>query len=127
MIYCRMPSSVQTGLYNKLIRTSLPCNDLNGLLMDMWYWWICDLGGYVYSKYQNNKTCLLSETEEGLQKLLDKVYEWSKKWKIKFNAPKSKILHIRQPHLPRTDYSFKLGDINLSKVEQYKCLDIVIN
>ncbi len=31
---------------------------------------------------------LLSDTEEGLQKLLDKVYEWSSKWKIKFNAKK---------------------------------------
>ncbi len=70
---------------------------------------------------------LLSETEEGLQKLLDNVYEWSKKWKIKFNAQKSNILHVRQPHVPRTDYSFKLGDINLSKVEQYKYLGIVIN
>ncbi len=75
---------------------------------------------------------LLSETEEGLQKLLDKVYEWSKKWKIKFKlknfiAQKSNILHIRQPHVPRTDYSFKFRDINLSKVEQYKYLGIVIN
>ncbi len=70
---------------------------------------------------------LLSETEEGLQKLLDKVYEWSRKWKIKFNAQKSNILYVRQPHVPRTDYSFKLGDINLSKVEQYKYFGIVIN
>ncbi len=42
------------------------------------------------------------------QKLLDKVYEWSKKWKIKFNAQKSNILHVRQPHVPRTDYSLCL-------------------
>ncbi len=70
---------------------------------------------------------LLSETEEGLQKLLSKVYEWSRKWKIKFNAHKSNILHVRQPQVPRTGYSFKLGYINLSKVEQYKYLGIVIN
>ncbi len=66
---------------------------------------------------------LLSETEEGLQKLLDKVYEWSTKWKIKFNTQKSNILHVRQPG---TDYSFKLGNINLSKVEHYKYRGIVI-
>ncbi len=62
---------------------------------------------------------LLTETEEGLQKLLDKVYELSRKWKIKINAQKSNILNVRQPHVPWTDYSFKLEDINLSKVKQY--------
>ncbi len=35
---------------------------------------------------------LLRETEEGLQKLLNKVYESSNKYKIKFNAQKSNIL-----------------------------------
>ncbi len=63
---------------------------------------------------------LLTETE-------DNVYKLSEKLKIRFNAQKSNILHVRQPHVPITDYSFKLGDINLSKVEQYKYLGIVIN
>ncbi len=39
---------------------------------------------------------LLSDTEKGLQKHLDKVYQWSLKWKIKFNAKISNILHVRQ-------------------------------
>ncbi len=43
-----------------------------------------------------NDIVLLSDTEEGLEKLIDKVYEWSLKWKIKFNATKSNILHVRQ-------------------------------
>ncbi len=34
---------------------------------------------------------------------------------------------VFQPHVPRTDNSFKLGNINLSKVEQYKYPGIVIN
>ncbi len=70
---------------------------------------------------------LLSETDEVLQNLLDNVYDWGKKWKIKFNVKTSNILHVRQPHVPRTDYSFKIGHINLSRVEQYKYLGIVIN
>ena len=70
---------------------------------------------------------LLSENEEGLQKMLDKVYEWSKKWRIKFNANKSNVLHVRQSHVHRTDFSFTLGEVLLHKVEQYKYLGIVIN
>ncbi len=30
-----MPSSIQTGLYNKLIGTSLPCNNLKCLTIDV--------------------------------------------------------------------------------------------
>ncbi len=40
-----------------------------------------------------------------------------------FAITKSKIIH----HVPKTDYSFKLGDINLSKLEEYEYLGIVIN
>ncbi len=36
---------------------------------------------------------LLSHTEEASQTLLDKVYQWSLKWKIKFNA-KNLIFYI---------------------------------
>ncbi len=67
---------------------------------------------------------LLIDTEEGLQKLLDKVYQWSLKWKIKFNAKKSNILHVRQSLITRTN--FKLGNMVLPIVTQYKYLGIVI-
>jgi hypothetical protein len=75
---------------------------------------------------------LLSETEEGLQKLLDKVDEWSRKWKIKFNGklnlmPKNQIFYIRQPQVTRTNFNFKLGNTVLPVVPQYKYLGIVIN
>ncbi len=69
---------------------------------------------------------LLSDTEERLQKPLDKVYQWSLKWKIKFNAKQSNILHIRQCHMTRTNFSFKLGNMVLTMVVQYKYLGIVI-
>ncbi len=38
---------------------------------------------------------LLGETEKDLQKMLDSVYKWSKKYKIKFNVSKSNIVHFR--------------------------------
>ncbi len=54
---------------------------------------------------------LLSDTEEGLQKLLGKVYQWSLKRKIKFNANKSNILHVRQSLITNTNFNFKLGNM----------------
>ncbi len=69
---------------------------------------------------------LLSDTEEGLQNLLDKVYQWSLKWKIKFYAKKSNILHVRQSLITRTNFNFKLENMVLPIVTQYKYLGIVI-
>ncbi len=71
---------------------------------------------------------LLTDTEEGLQKHLDKVYQWSLKLKIKFNAKKSNILHVRQSLITRTNFNFnfKLGNMVLPIVTQYKYLSIVI-
>ncbi len=63
---------------------------------------------------------LLSDTEEGIQKHLVKVYQWSLKLKIKFNAKKSNSLHIGQPHVIRTNFIFKLGNTMLHRVAQYK-------
>ncbi len=56
---------------------------------------------------------LLSDTEEGLQKLLNKVYQWNLKWKIMFNAKKYNILHVRQSHITRTNLNFKLRNMVL--------------
>ncbi len=72
--------------------------------------------------------CILLYTddiEEGLQKLLDKVYQWSLKWKIKFNATKSNILQVRQSLITNTNFNFKLGNMVLLIVTQYKYLGIV--
>ena len=70
---------------------------------------------------------LISESEQGLQQMLQKVYDWSQKWMIKFNARKSNILHVRKPQVPRTNFTFMLGETELCKVEQYRYLGIMIN
>ncbi len=69
---------------------------------------------------------LRSDTEEGLQKRLDKVYQWSLKWKIKFNAKRSNILHLRLNLITRTYFNFKLANMVLPIVTQYKYLGVVI-
>ena len=70
---------------------------------------------------------VLSETEAGLQSILDTIYSWSMKNLIRFNKNKSNIVHFRKSYKPRTDYNFKLGQATLDAVSQYKYLGIILN
>ncbi len=54
--------------------------------------------------------------------MLDSVYKWSKKYKIKFNVRKSNIVHFRNQRVPRSAYDFQLGETVLCTIEQYKYL-----
>ncbi len=69
---------------------------------------------------------LLGESEQDLQKMLDCVYNGSKKFKIKFNAGKSNIVHFRKHSQPRSSFKFVLGNTELNIVEQYKYLGIIL-
>lgn len=70
---------------------------------------------------------LLSENEPDLQKMLDKVTEWGRKWRIKFNNSKSKVVHFRKPRIKCSEYEFKLSRQPLTIVDRYKYLGIVLN
>ncbi len=70
---------------------------------------------------------LLGESEQDLQKLIYCVYNWSKKFKIKFNARKSNIVHFRKTSQPRSSFKFILGNTELNVVEKYKYLGIILN
>ncbi len=70
---------------------------------------------------------LLGDTEKDLQKMLESVYKWNKKYKIKFNARKSSIVHFRNQWVPRSAYNCQLGETVLCTIEQYKYLGLVLN
>ncbi len=70
---------------------------------------------------------LLSESEDGLQTMLNEIDKWSRKWRIKFNARKSQVVHYRNRGTPCTDYVFRMGNINLDLVKQYKYLGVTLN
>ncbi len=63
---------------------------------------------------------LLDETEQDLQKMLNSVYKWSKKYKIKSNVRKSNIVHFRNQRVPRSAYNLQLGETVLCTIEHYK-------
>ena len=70
---------------------------------------------------------LLGESEEDIQLQLNNLLEWCKKWRMKVNVSKSKIVHYRPSGQERTQFIFKLGSENLEVVSQYKYLGLVLN
>ena len=49
---------------------------------------------------------LIAETEEQLLKLLDVMYVWCKKWRLKINKGKTKVVHFRPQKRKRSEYEF---------------------
>jgi hypothetical protein len=59
--------------------------------------------------------------------MLDKIYDWGRRWQIKFNPCKSKLMHFRIPSQITTQFKFKLGSEDLALVEEYKYLGVKLN
>ena len=65
---------------------------------------------------------LLASSEEDLQIMLNTLNSWSTKWSIDINQSKSKIVHFRKPHTPKTSSNFAIGDKNITVATIYKYL-----
>ena len=60
-----------------------------------------------------------------LQKDLDRIYEWSLKWKLEFNAKKCHVMEIgKSKRRPSGDY--KLGEVIIKKSKEEKDLGVII-
>ena len=69
---------------------------------------------------------ILSESEEGLQKQIDKLHSWCKKWRLTVNPSKTKVM-VFEAGKEQTIASIKLGDEILECVEIYKYLGIIMD
>ena len=83
--------------------------------------------GGTYVILYADDIALLGESEEDIQLQLNNLLEWCKKWRMKVNVSKSKIVHYRPSGQERTQFIFKLGSENLEVVSQYKYLGLVLN
>ena len=52
---------------------------------------------------------LLAENEKDLQKMLDVLNFWCKNNALYINVNKSKIMHFRNPPVPRTDFNLTVN------------------
>ena len=65
---------------------------------------------------------ILSETEAGMQTMLNKLDDWCRKWRITVNETKTKVLHFRPKAKIATDYIFKSGNQKKDVDSSYKYL-----
>ena len=65
---------------------------------------------------------LVSDSENGLQCLLDALRDWCSKWRFKVNYTKTKIVHFRKQHVPRTTFAYCIGIFELDVVTSYTYL-----
>ena len=70
---------------------------------------------------------IMAETEEQLQKLLNFVNDWCRKWRMKVNKDKTKVMHFRRKAHNRTNSTFYLGGNELEIVDEYKYLGVFLD
>ena len=70
---------------------------------------------------------LIAESERDLQNMLNVLFDWCFKWRMKENEKKSKIIHFRNMSVERTNFVFKYGTQSIDIVDRYKYLGIVVN
>ena len=59
-----------------------------------------------------------------MQRDIDKLYDWSVKWKLSFNPKKCKVLHIGKSN---SGHVYKLSNCDISKTESEVDLGVQIN
>ena len=68
----------------------------------------------------------LAENEMDLQAILDIVYLWCNRWKMKINVEKTKVVHFRGKSVAQTQHVFHIGDSVLEVVQRYKYLGLIL-
>ena len=69
---------------------------------------------------------LISETEQELQIMINKLHVWCKTWHMKVNCEKTQIVHFRPKKQSNTVYNFLLGNEEIKLVDKYRYLGCVL-
>ena len=70
---------------------------------------------------------LLASTEVNLQRMLDLLNDWCKKFVMTINREKTHIVHFRRAKILCTEFQFSIGKDNLTVSSKYKYLGGVLN
>lgn len=65
---------------------------------------------------------LISETEEGP----NLAHRWCQEWKLNVNPDKTKVVHFRNPSMPRSEFSFSCGSFSLETAKDHKYLGLML-
>ena len=66
---------------------------------------------------------MVAESEEGMDRMLDKADAYSRKWRFKFNEKKSKVMVIARRHR-REKRKWWLGNKEMEETEEFKYLGV---
>ncbi|XP_071151601.1 uncharacterized protein [Mytilus edulis] len=69
---------------------------------------------------------LMAENENDLQKMLDILNNWCITNGLNVNINKSKIMHCRNPSVPRTECNFTIGTNTMECVSNYQYLGLLL-
>jgi hypothetical protein len=70
---------------------------------------------------------LMSENEEKLQKQLDHVATWCRKWQLVINNNKSQVVHFRKKGTDMSNRIFHVNGTTLEIVQSYKYLGVLLD
>lgn len=70
---------------------------------------------------------LVANNEKDLQIMLNTMYNWCAKWRLKVNLDKSNIVQFRPKRKPQSKFCFKYGSKTLDYVSHYRYLGAVLD
>ena len=70
---------------------------------------------------------VIAESEEDLQEMLNILENWCKKWRMRVNVRKTKIVHFKTLRQQRTEFEFIFNNEIVECVDKYKYLGIVFD
>ena len=86
-----------------------------------------DVSAFLRKFVDDTKIASIVETDEDamvLQKDVDKMVEWARKWEMTFNVAKCKVLHVGRRN---QKHEYKMGDVVLGLTSKEKDLDVWIS
>ena len=67
---------------------------------------------------------LIAPTAKNLQRMLDALNSWCRKWKLTVNQEKTKVIHFRTASVNRSTFDFKCGDKDIEYTSSYKYIGL---
>lgn len=87
-----------------------------------------DLGGKKLSLLlYADDIAMIAKSEAELQRMLDKLHQWCKRWRVLINTNKSKCVHFRKGKIKRSNCNFTIGSNALETVDHYKYLGVTFH
>ena len=87
----------------------------------------CDKYLRLFILMYADDTAILANSEKGLQKALDALYNYCNRWKLKVNVSKTKVIIFSKRKVKKDKYKFTYDTNVIESVDSFKYLGITFN